>query len=318
MTNQMHRKDKRRQPYFLLRLSGTLIAFGVVVFLIWRNWTDFLAALGSLSIGYFLVILLLALLSRLMITCRWFILLRVVEPGISFIEVFKLSFVGLFTTNVLPSTIGGDVVKLGGAVRAGLRSPGVTASLVMDRLVGMATMATFLPAGIIKILQSDNSPAILMLSAPGTLFSSLWQKFVHFIFETGDSLKNWFNQPNSLFLGSMCSYIHMACTFTMVYLILFQLADPISWWVSGGLWVLVYFITLIPVSINGLGLQEVSMSIIYHSFGGVSESNSLVLALLMRVAFMAASLPGALFLPVVMSGRSEQKKDSIRDELINE
>jgi len=93
----------------------------------------------------------------------------------------------------------------------------------------------------------------------------------------------------------------MACTFSMVVILLASLADPVSWWTAGGLWVLVYFITLIPISINGLGLQEVSLSLIFMSFGGVSETNSLVLALLMRVIFIIASLPGAFFIPGFLS-----------------
>jgi len=99
----------------------------------------------------------------------------------------------------------------------------------------------------------------------------------------------------------------MACTFTMVSLILKGLGDPIPFWKVGGLWVLIYFITLLPISINGLGLQEFSLSLIYSNLAGVSESNSLVLALLMRAIFMIASLPGARFLPEVLSGGHQVK-----------
>jgi hypothetical protein len=99
----------------------------------------------------------------------------------------------------------------------------------------------------------------------------------------------------------------------MVTVILNGLADPISWLTAGGLWVLVYFITLIPISINGLGLQEASLSLVYASFAGVSESNSLVLALLIRVIFMIASLPGAIFLPQLMSGDHQKIQGAEKD-----
>lgn len=93
----------------------------------------------------------------------------------------------------------------------------------------------------------------------------------------------------------------------MVSVILKGLGDPISFWKVGGLWVLIYFITLLPISINGLGLQEFSLSLIYTNLAGVSEANSLVLALLMRVIFMIASLPGAIFLPEVLSANHKVK-----------
>jgi hypothetical protein len=55
-------------------------------------------------------------------------------------------------------------------------------------------------------------------------------------------------------------------------------------------------------------LQEFSLSLIYTNIAGVSEANSLVLALLMRIMFMIASLPGALFLPEVFSGGRKVKQ----------
>lgn len=301
-------KDKKRRQVFLLRLIGSVIAFGLVIFLLWKNWSGFIDALRSLPLGLLLVVLLLAFTSRVMVSMRWYVLLRVVEPKLRFWQVLKLSFVGLFTTNVLPSTIGGDVVKLAGAVRSGWDSSGVTASLVIDRLVGMATMASFLPIGILQIIQANAFLPMMVSGGPGLFFAKLWQKLSSFINRTWQSLKLWFKEPLHLLLAAAFSFVHMACTFTMVWLVLQALDDPISWWVAGGLWVLVYFITLVPVSINGLGLQEASLSLIYASFAGVSESNSLVLALLMRVLFMITSLPGALFLPGTFSGAQQEKE----------
>lgn len=311
-------RDKKRQQVFLLRLIGSAIAFGLVAFLIYRNWADFIKALGSLPVGILLIALLLAFVSRIMVTLRWFVLLKVVEPQVRFGEVLKLSFVGLFATNVLPSTIGGDVVKLGGAVQVGLDSAGVTASLVIDRLVGMATMATFLPLGIVSIVQANLTASLLASSGPGVFFARIWQKFAEFMISTGQSLKLWFKQPLHLLVAAVFSLVHMASTFTMIVLILKGLEDPISWWTAGGLWVLVYFITLVPVSINGLGLQEASLSLVYVSFAGVTESSSLVLALLIRVLFMIASLPGAFFLPGALSGDRKSETIAQQDRLNHE
>lgn len=311
-------RDKKRQQAFLLRLFGSAIAFGLVAFLIYQNWTDFIDALGSLPAGILLITLLLAFVSRIMVTLRWFVLLKVVEPQVQFKEVLKLSFVGLFTTNVLPSTIGGDVIKLGGAVQLGLDSAGVTASLVIDRLVGMATMATFLPVGILRIVQANPTTSLLLSSGPGVFFARIWKKLFAFMLSTWQSLKLWFKQPLSLLVAAAFSLVHMASTFAMVVLILDGLNDPISWWTAGGLWVLVYFITLVPISINGLGLQEASLSLVYTSFAGVSESNSLVLALLIRVLFMIASLPGALFLPGALSGNRKAETLAQQDSVNHE
>lgn len=302
------RHTEKQSRVKLLRLIGSALAFSVVAYLIWQNRVDFVDAIISLPGGLLLVVLVLAFASRFVKTLRWFILLRVVEPRITFTQVFKLSFVGLFTTNVLPTTIGGDVVKLGGAVQAGFSSSTIAASLVIDRLIGMATMATFLPFGVLRIIQADLSRVMMAAAPVSPSINRLWEKFTAFLNNTWQALRLWFKQPGSLIWAGLLSFVHMACTFTMVTVILGGLADPVTWWTAGGLWVLVYFITLIPVSINGLGLQEVSLSLIFVNFAGIAESNSLVLALLMRVTFMIASLPGAFFLPGVMSGARQSSK----------
>ena len=66
-----------------------------------------------------------------------------------------------------------------------------------------------------------------------------------------------------------------------------------------GLWSLSYFITLIPVSINGLGLREVSVIYIYSEIGGVPVETALTLALILRVLDMLVSLPGAILIPTL-------------------
>ena len=311
MTTSSEKKSTRA---LLLRGAGSVIAFGVVVYLVWQNWQDFLDALQRISPDVLLGVLFLAFASRLMVTVRWFILLRVAEPNVTFWQVFRLSFVGLFTTNVLPSTIGGDVVKLGGAVQLGLDSAAVTASLVVDRLVGMGTMVTFLPFGVSRISEATARALPMMAaSGSGTFFSQFWHRLSGFMGRTWKSLKLWLQNPWQLVLAAFFSLIHMACTFTMVTGILSSLGDPISWWTAGGLWVLVYFITLMPLSINGLGLQEASLSLMFTSFAGVAESNSLVLALLIRVLFMIASLPGAFFLPRLMAANRDKQRLDEKD-----
>jgi hypothetical protein len=56
-----------------------------------------------------------------------------------------------------------------------------------------------------------------------------------------------------------------------------------------------------PFSINGLGIREVSISYIFTNLGGVSIQSALALALILRTMEMIASVPGAFFLPAILS-----------------
>jgi hypothetical protein len=95
----------------------------------------------------------------------------------------------------------------------------------------------------------------------------------------------------------------MQCTFGMVKILLGGMGENISFWLVMGLWSATYFVTLLPISINGMGVQELAMTYFYVSIGGISASSGLTLALLMRVLQMIARLPGAFYIPDIMAGK---------------
>jgi hypothetical protein len=66
---------------------------------------------------------------------------------------------------------------------------------------------------------------------------------------------------------------------------------------------------LIPVSVNGLGVQELSLTLLLSRVGGLSHSESLTVAILIRALFLMSSLPGAYFLPSILASMSMERKD---------
>ncbi len=61
------------------------------------------------------------------------------------------------------------------------------------------------------------------------------------------------------------------------------------------IYVVLYFVSLPPVSINGLGVQEVSTVYLYQSLGA-TQSEAVALAVLLRFVIWITTLPGALWL----------------------
>jgi uncharacterized membrane protein YbhN (UPF0104 family) len=77
--------------------------------------------------------------------------------------------------------------------------------------------------------------------------------------------------------------------------------DPLQWWLIAGLWSMSYFITLMPFSIGGLGIREISITYIFQEIGGISVESALTLAVLLRAVDILASIPGAIFLPTILA-----------------
>jgi uncharacterized membrane protein YbhN (UPF0104 family) len=302
-----------------VRLIGTILAILLMVYLLSRQgWNEIGEAIVRIEIWRFVLAFGLIMVARLAVTGRWYVLLRSGGIRVSFTQTLRLTLAGLFATNFLPSTVGGDVVRLAGAVQLGFDGAVSTASLVMDRLVGMMGMALILPVGVLGLLQPGT---LTTFSRPSgseyytgmtafTLTSwgpKLWERLRSLLLRTLEALKVWIRQPTALFGALLFTFIHMVCLFGSMTVLLTGMGESVVIWLVGGVWSLVYFITLLPVSINGLGIQEVSIAFMFSNFAGVSESNGLILALLVRTLLMLSSLPGALFLPGILPGVKKDK-----------
>jgi uncharacterized membrane protein YbhN (UPF0104 family) len=242
------------------------------------------------------------MISRFAVAGRWHVLMHSAGTGITPGQSIRLTFAMFFSSNFLPTTIGGDVVRLAGAIHLGFDQAISLASLVVDRLVGMTGMAMALPFGVPAYFRNlSNSPITTTLSIPW--FTPLKEKILHFLQELMQALKIWLNKPRSLLGALGFTWMHMLCTFAVISLLLTGMGEQISFWTVMGLSSATYFVTLLPISINGIGVQELVMMFLYVTFGGISQSSGLTLALLIRLLPMIASLPGALFIPGIMAGR---------------
>jgi len=127
---------------FLLRFLGTLLATALIVLLIQQEgWHEITEALRQLSLSSFFLSLASLLVSRIFVIARWHILLRSGGVRIPFSRTSELTLTGLFASNFLPTTIGGDVVRLAGAMQMGFDRAVCLASIAADRLICMAGMA---------------------------------------------------------------------------------------------------------------------------------------------------------------------------------
>jgi uncharacterized membrane protein YbhN (UPF0104 family) len=296
-----------KNQQLLLRLAGSLLAISALVWLIEREgWEEIGAAIRQIPLSTFLIAAAFMLVSRLFVVARWYVLLRAADIRISFWQVTTLTFTGLFSSNFLPTTIGGDVVRLAAIMSMGYDRAVCLASLAADRLVGMAGMTLTLPFGLVPLMKIGAAGA-----AQSASLAALWKKGWGFVVRTFRALSIYFKKPLSLLFSLACTVGNMLGIFGAIYFLLLGLNEHISYWLVAGLWSVTYFVTLVPISINGFGVQELSMSYLFSVVGGISMHNSLTLAVLIRAAFIFASLPGALSLPSAMSyiksSRTEQE-----------
>jgi len=285
--------SKNRQ--MIAQLTGSLLAVVLLVILVKEeSGAEIISAVKRVSIWYFFGALLAMLISRLFVVVRWHILLRSGGVDISLRRTAMLTFTGLFGNNFLPTTIGGDVVRLAGAMQLGYDRAICLASMVADRLIGMAGMLVTLPFGLIPVL-SLGKTGLQAIS-----FGALLQNGLDFVKRTLGTFATWFKKPLALVASFGATFGNMIFIFLAIFLLIIGMERHVSYWLIVGLYSLTYFVTLVPISVNGYGVQELSLTFLLSKFGGLSPSESLTIAVLIRVLFIVTSLPGAFFLPSIL------------------
>jgi glycosyltransferase 2 family protein len=298
----------RENRQIIARSFGSLLAVILLVILLKEeSGEEITSALKRVSVWYFLGALLAMLISRLFVVGRWHVLLRSAGINISFWRTATLTFTGLFSSNFLPTTIGGDVVRLAGAMQLGYDRAICLASMVADRLIGMAGMLAALPLGLIPVLSLGNN------SLQSVGFFAMFQKGLDFVKRTLGAFVIWLNKPLSLVISFASTFGNMVFIFLAIFLLITGMGRHVSYWLIAGLWSLTYFVTQIPVSVNGYGVQELSLTFLLSKFGGLSHSESLTVAVLIRVLFILASLPGAFFLPSILAAMNNKQSPPIDD-----
>lgn len=293
-----------RNRQLLLQLAGTLLAILLLTLLLKAEkdeGSDILAAMRAIKLADLIWVAVLFAISRVAVAWRWHILLLSGGVKIRFKDTLALNFMGLFATNFLPTTIGGDVVRLVGVMQMGYDRAVSLASLAADRLIGMAGMAMTVPFGV---AYSWN----VLQHVPFTIsFISRFQKPIAFFKRTLSIFSIWLRKPSALLAALAFTWIHMVCLFGSIYIFVDDLGTHASFWMIAGLWSITYFITLIPISINGYGVQELVFTFLLSNVVGMTPAVGATIALLIRAYFLLSSLPGAAFLPSILAALAKQK-----------
>lgn len=302
----------RKRPS-LLRWAGTLLALGLLIYLLsHEGWGEITSAMGDIEWWRFALALVIVTVSRLAVAGRWHVLMHWADTGISIRQSISITYAGLFASNFLPTTIGGDVIRMAGTIRLGFDKATCVASLIVDRLVGMAGMLMALPLAIPTWLAYGNGQHLTepkpYLAIISPWLEKLWTSALEGTRHLTQTLSVWLGKPRSLLEALGFTWVHMLCTFGQVWLLLGGMGEQVPIWLIGGLWAATYFVTLLPVSINGMGMQELSMAFFFTTFAGVTASSALTLSLVMRLLQMLASLPGALTIPGLIEGDKGNQK----------
>jgi len=274
------------RPRTLSLLRGA-VSVSILILLVSRTSLDDLVARAKA--GAFVPLtaaLLLVLLTAVLVSLRWRTLARWFGLALPMTLTVRAVFLGMFGGQLLPSTVGTDLVRGWVAARHTGSMRRAAASVIADRLVALFAACLLLAFTYPSLGQT---PAFLagFLAAAAVLASAV--VLLGFLF---------FNRKGALLRPApILAAVLVAVAIHAIHVIAAAVTAT-AYGVDASLkiWLSIIPVSLIacavPVSINGWGVRE-AVIVGLAAGHGISEADALVVSLTLGVLNVVASLPGA-------------------------
>ena len=299
--------------------TGLRIAAAVVLIVILLRRTDVGQALRLIrgaKLGFLLAGILLMAVPMAMGGFRWWLLLRSQGLKLPYHFVLRVHAAGYALSTVLPSSVGGDLLRVGYTTRNGMVEAAL-ATVLFDRILGVVGLLLVCDFASLLLLARTGSPGLLVLAGLVSaivvvlllalmvepLYSALSRlaarvRFLRLgerLIRVADGVRRYRAQPR-LMLQTLGLSVSLWFIYSSVWYLLGASVSSTAPLLSYLVCVpLVALAAMLPISIGGLGVRENSFVILMGHFGA-SASTTAALTLLFLGILVFYALIGALLL----------------------
>ncbi|MBU1658254.1 flippase-like domain-containing protein [bacterium] len=289
-----------------IKLIITIIMFYFLFqYIDFQNLIDILAKSHG---GTILIALIFQLGSTYLAAYRWRLIMRLLVFKESVSYYVKSYFKGSFFNQVLPSSIGGDAVRIIDLTQKGYDKKDAFYGIFVDRVVGLVGLlvlnliATLLFYGA---FDSDFSILIILITLGGISGFALLFHLHKITFLANYKFLNLFHRLakrlNNLYTSKTLLLQHIAISVgvhILSILTLYALALSIDFHMPFQIFLIavppVFLLTIIPISLAGWGIREGAMVGIFMLVGA-DETKILAMSILYGLLLIISSLPGSYF-----------------------
>ncbi len=309
------RASSRRWWILALRL---VISFAMLGVLFWRvprfSFDELLPAWNSDTALFLASAALLTLAGIVLSALRWRTVLSALGQDAKLRHLLSYNLAGLFVSNVLPTTIGGDVLRVSRLSKENGESAASFASVVLERLTGWLVLPVITFVGLLVnpgLRHLGNATRVAVALSVGTLVALVLVMVGVASRRFGNKVMSrdgWRSFAAAVHLGMGRLRRHPAAAFNVLIvgfayqlvLVLAALmaAKAVGMSVAVGPTALLAFFPavliaqVLPISISGLGVREGAF-VLFLTPLGVPTQQAIALGLLLYLLNVAVSLLGA-------------------------
>ena len=241
---------------------------------------------------------------------RWSLVIETISARVRLRAALHIMFIGLFFNQTLPSSIGGDAMRIWHIRHHGFPLRTAINSVLLDRLIALAALAVFMLISF-PVLYQLVGDAVVRGGVLAVSVALIGGFMVLYFFRL---LPKWFHRwriveevrhlsreahtvakaPRSAGRILLLSMVMHAMTGTAIYEIARGLGVGIGLVECVVLVPPISLLTILPISVAGWGVREAAM-ISGLAYVGIDANDALVTSIIFGLLLMMISVPGGVF-----------------------
>jgi uncharacterized membrane protein YbhN (UPF0104 family) len=243
---------------------------------------------------------------------RWARIASDLGAPISVGRATRVSAIAAFLNQALPSTVGGDAMRIWLLGRTDRRWKAAIFSVILDRVAGVAFLAVIvaacLPWSLSLITAPTGRAAVLVIGLGGV--AAIPVIFVLGLVRPGPRLRAWRVVRSGLEVAAAARAAlfrpNRIGTMAVLSIVIHMLTVACAWFLAKAIAVPpdpmnvlilippVMLVSMVPVSIGGWGIREGTM-VLAFSYAGIGRSEALSISVLMGLTSLLVGVAGGLF-----------------------
>jgi len=306
----------RPQLVMAVRLGVSALLLWILTTKIGANWSETIPDPSTHTFAWLAGALILTFVGVVVSAVRWGEVLHALGQHPPFRRLLSLYLAGLFMGNVLPSTIGGDALRVSRLSKDNGQTPTTFASVVLERMSGWLVLPVITLTGLLVnpgLRDLGRASSIAFFTAAGTLVLLITVLFltarpgrgIESSLEQNDGWRRFARAVRfgvqKLAKAPVATARILAAGFAYQLILIaaaLMAARALGMPAGVGPTALLAFVPAIliaqvlPISISGLGVREGLFALFLHPLG-VPRSQAIALGLLLYLLNLVVSLLGA-------------------------
>lgn len=315
----------------LIKTARIAVGIGLLAYVLYAanlfsddGWQSLLKLVSSANLWWLIAALVFIPVMDMVSAIKWHFLTRQSGFTIGYWRLFVYYTVGRFFNMVLPSSIGGDVIRVHLLARTNKQYAKAAAVVFVERLTGVITLVVLAAVAVLFSLSAFHHRwlELAILAAFACLAIAIWfslsdkplavlmkylpssNKFVNLGLKKAEKFKaalSYFHSDHHIVIKTFgySGFFYLFAVFN-VWITALTFAPEAGFLTMIIAVPIIMFIMNIPVSIGGIGIMEFAYTFTLTQLGYSSEL-AVAIALLMRLKSIIAAGIGAAIYPLVNS-----------------